>query len=90
MYVREEEKEAKTYILITTMTCTSYAVRAINAIGKEADIPAGLTRKGMTEGAACKQDEHLIKMKEQTSSHRMLNITCQVPCEHSHKPNLTS
>lgn len=64
-------------------------VRAINAIGKEGDIPVGLTRKGITQEAACEHDEHLSKMKEWTSISRMLNTACQIPCEHFHKPYLT-
>lgn len=72
-------------MLITNMTCTLCVVRAINAIGKEGDIPVGWTRKGVTEGVGCEHDKHLSKMKEWTSSYRTLTPACQIPREHFHK-----
>lgn len=73
-------------MLIANTTGIICVVRTINAIGKEGDIPVGLTRKGITEGVACEHDKLLCKMKEWTTIYRMLNTACQVPCEHFHKP----
>lgn len=64
-------------MLITNMTRTVCAVRTINATGKEGDIPIGLTRKGITEGVVCEHDKHLSKMKEWTSTYRMLHTACE-------------
>ena len=54
------------------MVCTICVVKAINTLGKDGNIPLGLTRKRLTEGVACEHDEHLSKRKEWTSSYSML------------------
>lgn len=54
------------------MVCTICVVKAINTLGKDGNIPLGLTRKRLTEGVACEHDEHLSKRKEWTSIYSML------------------